>query len=117
MKTLVALIAVSLLVGSEAFALDEPKGAVVLTVKGSIELANRDSVAVFDRDMLEALPGRTASMETPWTTGKVEFSGPYLRSVLEAVGAHGSRLIVRASIRSSPAACPANPWRCATKGR
>ncbi|CAN7658599.1 molybdopterin-dependent oxidoreductase [Rhizobium sp. LjRoot30] len=80
---------------SYAYALDKPKGDVVLTIKGAhLKHANVDDTAQFDLEMLEALAGRTGKMETPWTSGKVEFSGPLLRAVLDAAGAEGSKLKV-----------------------
>lgn len=85
------------LVLSPALALDAPKGEVVLTIKGSI-LAhpNAGEAAQFDLPMLEALAGRSGKMETPWTKGENEFSGPLLRAVLEAAGAEGTTLNVKA---------------------
>lgn len=78
-----------------AFALDAPKGDVVLTVRAKqLDHPNADGSAQFDMAMLESLVGRTGTMETPWTEGKVEFSGPLLRSVLEAAGAHGTKIKV-----------------------
>jgi hypothetical protein len=77
---------------SQAFALDAPKGQVVLTVSGELTNPNAGKSAAFDLAMLEALPGRKGTMETPWTTGKVEFSGPLLRAVLEAAGAKGTTI-------------------------
>lgn len=77
------------------YALDMPKGEVVLTVTASrLDHPNVDSTAQFDLQMLEALAGRTGKMETPWTKGQVTFSGPLLRSVIEAAGAHGTKLKV-----------------------
>jgi hypothetical protein len=90
------LLAGSLAMSSSAFALDKPKGDTVLTVTGHITQANAGSGAAFDLDMLENLDGRKGSMETPWTTGKTEFSGPYLRAVLAAAGASGKKLLVKA---------------------
>lgn len=78
-----------------AFALDQPTGEVVLTVSAhQLGHPNINGTAQFDLPMLEALAGRTAEMETPWTEGKVKFSGPLLRSILEAAGARGSQLKV-----------------------
>lgn len=79
-----------------ASALERPAGDVVLTVKGAITEKNAGEVAEFDPAMLSALPGRDATLQTPWTEGETGFSGPYLRAVLEEVGATGSKLIVRA---------------------
>lgn len=74
-------------------ALDLPTGPVVLTVRGdNVAHPNVEDEARFDIPMLEALRGREGSMETPWTKGRIRFSGPLLRSVLEAAGATGSML-------------------------
>lgn len=79
-----------------ALALEMPKGEVILTVSGALDNPNRGADAVFDIEMLEALDGRTASMETPWTKGPVVFSGPFLKDVLKAAGARGNQLVIRA---------------------
>lgn len=97
MKTIIIAALISATVWTApSHALDVPTGDVILTVKGAVGETNHGSQAVFDREMLEALDGRVAKMETPWTTGQVEFSGPYLRAVLNAAGAKGSYLIIRA---------------------
>lgn len=96
MKSALTLIFAALLAAAPAAALDAPKGRVILTISGSVVQPNRDGSAVFDLSMLEGLQGRRVLMETPWTQGEVEFSGPFLREVLEAAGAEGSRLIIRA---------------------
>lgn len=82
--------------GTAALALDAPKGPVVLTVKGALSQPNVGDTAQFDLAMLEALAGRTAKVKTPWTDGEPQFSGPFLRSVLEAAGANGETLLVKA---------------------
>ncbi|ODN67686.1 molybdopterin-dependent oxidoreductase [Methylobrevis pamukkalensis] len=71
-----------------------PTGEVVLTVSGKIAHTNVDGTAQFDLAMLEALAGRKATMETPWTEGSVTFEGPLGRAILETVGAEGSTLSV-----------------------
>lgn len=86
--------AISLMSAQHAFCLDSPKGKVVLTITGHVSHANVGDTAQFDLPMLEALAGRSGSMETPWTEGTVKFSGPLLRSVLEAAGADGANLKV-----------------------
>lgn len=91
-----ACILFATLVAVPAWALDKPKGEPVLTVTGAVSETNDGGNAVFDMDMLEALAGRTAKMETPWTEGQVEFSGPFLREVLKAAGAKGAKLKVKA---------------------
>ncbi|WP_137156185.1 molybdopterin-dependent oxidoreductase [Rhizobium sp. FKL33] len=79
-----------------ALALDKPTGDVVLTVTGAIDDINSGSAAEFDMAMLEKLPGRAATLETPWTQGKVTFSGPFMAELMKAVGAHGKTLRVSA---------------------
>ncbi|WP_342132870.1 molybdopterin-dependent oxidoreductase [Hydrogenophaga sp. OTU3427] len=75
-----------------AWALDAPKGKVVLTVKGKIGASNRGGTAVFDLAMLQALPQKTFTTMTPWEKAPVKFSGPLLRDVLAAVQAQGNTL-------------------------
>ena len=75
-----------------AGSLPRPTGPVVLTVSGQITRTNAGDTAEFDLAMLEALPGRTARVSTPWAEGVNTFQGPLTRAVLDAVGARGSRL-------------------------
>ena len=103
MKTLIrafivttAFVSAAFALPSGALALDMPTGDPVLTITGHVGQTNAGATAVFDLAMLEKLSGRKAAMETPWTTGKTEFSGPYLRAVLAAAGASGKKLIVKA---------------------
>lgn len=92
-----AIFAVFLTVPATSYALDAPKGEVILTVRGSnIGHPNVGSTAQFDLAMLEALAGRRGAMETPWTNGKVTFSGPLFRAVLDAAGAQGTKIKVAA---------------------
>lgn len=81
---------------SLAFALEAPAGDVILTISGHVSHANVGATAQFDRDMLTKLASRSGTMETPWTEGKVTFSGPLLRAVLDEAGAEGDALTVRA---------------------
>lgn len=87
----VALVLAGLL-PSAAWALDAPKGKVVLTVSGKLGASNQGGKAVFDMAMLEALPQKTFTTMTPWEKTPVKFSGPLLRDVLAAVKAQGSTL-------------------------
>lgn len=100
MKSLVLafLLSSSSLLAHSAFALDKPTGDVILTIRGHVEHPNTDQgTATFDVAMLEAIAGRTGKMETPWTKGVTEFSGPLLRNVLEAAGAQkGSKIVLHA---------------------
>ncbi|MDH6268944.1 hypothetical protein M2360_004364 [Rhizobium sp. SG_E_25_P2] len=90
-----AISAVAIQVGP-VLALDKPTGDVILTVTGAIDDLNAAAAAEFDIAMLEKLPGRTATLETPWTQGKVTFSGPFVAELMKAVGAHGKMLRVTA---------------------
>lgn len=92
------VLAAAIVAGStmSALALDKPTGDVILTVTGNVTHANAGNTAQFDVAMLEKLAARTGQMETPWTTGKVTFSGPLLRAVLDEAGADGSKLTVKA---------------------
>ncbi len=77
--------------------LKAPKGQPVLILTGNIGHINATAAAEFDMDMLKALRGRRARLETPWTPGPTLFEGPYLRAVLEASGARGEALRLKAS--------------------
>lgn len=86
-----ALLTVGLL-PTAGWALNAPKGKVVLTVSGKLGAANRGDKAVFDVAMLEALPQKTFTTMTPWEKAPVKFTGPLLRDVLAAVKAQGQTL-------------------------
>ena len=75
-----------------AWALDVPKGKVVLSLSGAISLRNAATQADFDMDMLAALPQQTFSTHTPWFKEARKFTGPLLRDVLSAAGASGKTL-------------------------
>lgn len=98
MKAFLAGCAVALLLSTTVLAdpLGQPTGETVLTVTGDIANSNGDGVAAFDLAMLDALERRSASMETPWTEGSTAFEGPLLKAVLDAAGARGKTLIVKA---------------------
>ncbi len=98
MKALLAGAAMALFfaIPAQATGLEAPKGRIVLSVTGNITNKNTDGAAAFDMDMLKAIAGRKATMETPWTEGKTTFEGPLFRAVLEAAGAKGKSLKVKA---------------------
>lgn len=98
MKNILAAILLSMaaLSTADAGTLETPAGDVILTVTGNVDNTNADGAAGFDMAMLEALSARSASMETPWTTGTTTFDGPLLAAVIEAAGGHGKRLLVKA---------------------
>ena len=98
MKILIAalMIALASTSGGLASSLPPPTGDVILTITGKIDSTNHAAAADFDIAMLDAVPGRKATMETPWTKGLTEFDGPLLRKLLEQVGAHGRTLRIKA---------------------
>lgn len=96
MKRFLIIFASCLGMSSPLMALDAPTGPVILTIKGKLSHPNSGEDATFDLAMLESLAGRSATMTTPWTEGKVTFSGPFLRSILNAAGASAGQLKVQA---------------------
>lgn len=89
MRTILAAFAI--LTFASGYSLAAGK-SVVLTVTGAV----RGASVEFDREQLERLKSREASMETPWTEGRVTFRGPLLKAVLQAAGADGKRLVIKA---------------------
>lgn len=92
-----ALVLTALLAMAPAFtappsSLEAPRTQPLLTITGNVGRSNVGESAQFDMEMLKALRGRRARLETPWTPGQTLFEGPYLRSVLEAAGAQGEIL-------------------------
>lgn len=79
--------------GPAAFALDAPKGKVVLSISGKIGPGNAAGRADFDMAMLEALPQHSFATSTPWFKVARKFTGPLLRDVLAAAGAQGNTLV------------------------
>ncbi len=69
---------------------------VVLSISGRISQHNAPQQFHWSMAMLEALPQHSFSTMTPWAPQPLQFSGPLLRDVLQAVGAQGQRLQARA---------------------
>jgi len=69
---------------------------VVLTISGQVRNPNDGKQAQFDMPMLERMPQTSFSTRTPWYSQARQFTGPLLRDVLRAAGAHGSVLRARA---------------------
>jgi len=63
-----------------------PKGPVILTVDGDIELRNSEDGLDFDFDMLAELPVTQIVTHTPWTDGLVTFDGVLLSDFLTYCG-------------------------------
>ena len=77
-------------------ALPATTGEPVLTVSGEIGVSNIGDTAVFDIDMLRALPSYSYTTSTIWTDGVSTFSGVPLWEVLEIVNAGGSQIYASA---------------------
>jgi hypothetical protein len=75
-----------------ARALEPATGPVVLLLTGRVRQPNAGTSAQFDMAMLEKLPQTAFATRTPWYAGARRFSGPLLRDVLAAAGAHGTTL-------------------------
>lgn len=75
-----------------AWALDPPKGKVVLSITGQVSQTNAAGRVDFDMAALDALPQHSFTTSTPWFKVPRKFSGPLLRDVLAAAGAQGSTL-------------------------
>ena len=72
--------------------LDVPEWRVILTISGRIDHTNGNSVADFDRAMLEAMPFTTVETRTPWTDDMARFEGPLARDLMTRVGARGGHV-------------------------
>lgn len=71
-----------------------PGGKPVLKVSGKITQTNNADEAVFDMSMLETLQQASIRTTTPWFNGPVTFSGVPLTSLMQALGAVGTTLVV-----------------------
>lgn len=89
-------VAMGLLGAGVAAALEPPTADVVLTLSGQLRSPNDGANAQFDMPMLERLPQTSFSTRTPWYAQARQFTGPLLRDVLRATGAHGTLLRARA---------------------
>lgn len=82
---------------TQALALEQPSGRVVLKVNGNISVTNNEAgQALFDREMLKDLGEVTLVTSTPWTEGVNTFTGPKLSVLLDTVGAAGQVLEITA---------------------
>ena len=89
-------LASAILWSAAALALDKPTGNVVLTINGTVSQTNSGANAAFDMKMLEKLPQKTFTTQTPWYPKPVTFTGPLLRDVLAAADAKGSKIVATA---------------------
>ncbi|ASJ72984.1 hypothetical protein [Granulosicoccus antarcticus] len=76
--------------------LPQPKGDVILVIKGAISHTNAPGVASFDYAMLADLGLVSEQIDTSWTPAGAVFEGIRARRLLEFVGARGSRITATA---------------------
>ena len=81
-------------IGAEESSL--PPSRAILTVTGAIAPAKASGRIDFDLRELERLGLSKLTTWTPFTEGEVEFEGVLARRLMEAVGARGSEVEVRA---------------------
>lgn len=80
------------MLGHCAEEISKPLGTVILTISGNVAKNNDTGGVAFDMKMLEKLPQKTFTTQTPWYPLPVTFTGPLLRDVLNVAGAKGTRL-------------------------
>lgn len=76
--------------------LPPPAQHVILDVRGDIANTNVDDAALFDMEMLKALPSARLETTTAVTDGVRRFQGFLMRDLLERVGAQGSTVTATA---------------------
>ena len=77
--------------------LAQPTQAALLRVDGDIELTNAGDAAVFDAQMLDALPQISFTTSTISTDKPRTFSGPALFDVLKHVGSDAAQVTATAA--------------------
>jgi len=76
--------------------LPAPTGPVLLRVSGAIAVTNRDGEAVFDREMLRALPWTEIRTATEWTEGEQRFGGVLMADLFARLGGTGTKIFATA---------------------
>lgn len=91
-----ALTAIAPAIAGTGDTLPSPGDELVLEVHGAILNANRDGAALFDMDMLKALPAVQLETTTAVTDGVRRFEGFLMRDLLRQVQATGSTITASA---------------------
>lgn len=73
-----------------------PTGEVILSVDGAIADTNADGKATFDMAMLQAMTANEFATSTTWTEGTKTFKGVPLKTLLDSIGAKGSKVVATA---------------------
>lgn len=81
---------------ARAFGPATPADKPILKITGKISVSNSQNIAMFDRDMLEALGLVSLTTTTPWYDGPVTFEGIRLDRLMQSVGASGTTVTVYA---------------------
>ncbi|MEI5667858.1 hypothetical protein WBO78_27025 [Bosea sp. CCNWLW174] len=81
---------------SFGLALEQPRSAPILTIRGKVGHTNSSGEAVFDLGMLSRLPQGITETETPWYPSKTRFEGPLAAELLKSVDCQGQNLKVSA---------------------
>jgi hypothetical protein len=66
---------------------------VLLKVDGKTSVRNSDEGLLLDLDLLKSFPVTTIETSTQWTDGVQTFTGVSLKTLLETVGASGTRVL------------------------
>ena len=96
---LAAIVCVGLAVPGQsvhAADLQIPTGDVILTVTGDITVTNGDGMAEFDLQMLRDLGQAQFTTTTIWTDGDQSFTGVWLHTIVEALGADAGSIAATA---------------------
>ena len=97
MKTTLGLVAATGLASiAAAQDIDQPKGEIILTVTGDIEVMNADGALVFDIEALAALDAEAFETTTIWTEGLNTFQGVSLKTLVDLIGAEEGTLLATA---------------------
>ena len=93
---LTALLAMVFATAAAAGALPRPQGPTVLEVQGAIGKTNAEGAALFDMEMLQALPVARLETSTAVTDGVRSFEGFLMRDLLAHVEASGNTVTATA---------------------
>lgn len=85
-----------LLFSHTSFALESPKGQVILSISGDIKVHNNANRADFDLTMLKSLPQVSVTTHNPWSEGQHTYTGFSITALLKQLENSGSRLKITA---------------------
>lgn len=87
-----------------------PQGPVLLTIEGEITKTNDGDRAIFDYEMLAAMPQTEVQTTTPWSQGLHTFTGPTLWHVMSLVGVQSDKITAHA-LNDFTSTFPLDDWR------